>query len=86
MQDKRFSLTMKLTLVVSTVILTAAVAMADVGDKILYSLNGTSDGRIATSLVFDKAGNLYGTTVQRGANNEGTVFELSSDGSGGWTE
>jgi len=37
------------------------------------------------NLVGDSAGNLYGTTAGGGANAQGTVFELSPDGHGGWT-
>ena len=37
------------------------------------------------NLVFDSAGNLYGTTEQGGANDLGVVFELSPV-SGGWSE
>ena len=37
-------------------------------------------------LVFDAAGNLYGTTSEGGIHGDGTVFELSPNGSGGWTE
>jgi uncharacterized repeat protein (TIGR03803 family) len=36
-------------------------------------------------LVFDTAGNLYGTTYGGGSSNDGTVFELSP-GANGWTE
>lgn len=36
-------------------------------------------------VVFDTAGNLYGTTEDGGANNYGVVFELSPSGSG-WSE
>jgi len=37
-------------------------------------------------LVFDGAGNLYGTTEAGGSGgNVGTVYELSPNGSGGWT-
>jgi uncharacterized repeat protein (TIGR03803 family) len=47
-----------------------------------------TDGALAyytPTLIFDNAGNLYGTTYDGGANNWGTVFELSPSGSG-WTE
>jgi uncharacterized repeat protein (TIGR03803 family) len=37
------------------------------------------------NLIFDKAGNLYGTTAGGGAHNYGTVFELTPTASG-WTE
>jgi uncharacterized repeat protein (TIGR03803 family) len=47
---------------------------------------GTKDGFDAEgTLVFDSAGNLYGTTEWGGANNTGTVYELSP-GNGRWTE
>ena len=57
----------------------------------LYDFQGGTDGyRPLGPLVFDSAGNLDGTTYYGG--NEacdlgcGTVFELSPDGQGGWTE
>lgn len=42
----------------------------------------------AARLIFDAAGNLYGTTVKGGANGDGTVFRLSppAAGQGNWTE
>lgn len=41
-----------------------------------------------TALIFDPAGNLYGTTYYGGARNAGagTVFELTPTASGEWTE
>ncbi|MBY0522985.1 MAG: hypothetical protein K2R98_06285 [Gemmataceae bacterium] len=36
-------------------------------------------------LVRDSSGNLFGTTVYGGASNEGTVYELSPTGGGGYT-
>jgi uncharacterized repeat protein (TIGR03803 family) len=48
------------------------------------------DGNFATNLgalVFDKSGNLYGTTVYGGDHGNGTVFELTPPTSGEtWTE
>ena len=38
------------------------------------------------TLVLDKAGNLYGTTTNGGANNFGTVYELSPGSGGVWSE
>jgi hypothetical protein len=53
-------------------------------ETILYRFTGGSDGGVPyASVVFDQAGNLYGTTSQ-GANG-GVVYELSRSGSG-WVE
>ena len=47
----------------------------------LYSFTGGTDGSfLYGGLAIDKAGNLYGSTVDGGANNSGTVFELAPDG------
>ena len=37
-------------------------------------------------LVFDRASNLYGTTRNGGAHEQGTVYELTPNQGGGWTE
>lgn len=46
------------------------------------------DGQYPSSanLIFDSAGNLYGTTNQGGAFGGGTVFELTLQPAGGWAE
>jgi uncharacterized repeat protein (TIGR03803 family) len=55
-------------------------------ESILYSFTGYSDGGYPYGgVVFDKSGNLYGTTFQNGAAGDGTVFELMH-GNGTWTE
>jgi uncharacterized repeat protein (TIGR03803 family) len=57
-------------------------------ETVLHSFSGNpSDGaQPLAGLIFDAAGNLYGTTAYGGPNNEGTVFELSPQQGGGWTE
>jgi uncharacterized repeat protein (TIGR03803 family) len=56
-------------------------------ETVLYRFTGRSDGRNPIAgLVFDAAGNLYGTTQFGGDTSDGVVFELSPNFSGGWTE
>ena len=55
-------------------------------EKILYNFHDLSDGGFPfAGLIFDAAGNLYGTTGAGGSPKEGTVFELSQN-AGSWTE
>ena len=64
-------------------------AAAQWNEKVLHNFtNNGTDGFFPTSgLIFDAAGNLYGTTFNGGAYNRfGTVFELSPVPGGGWTE
>ena len=46
---------------------------------------GTDGQNPDANLIFDSAGNLYGSTEAGGSFSEGTVFQLSPSGSG-WTE
>ena len=55
-------------------------------ESVIYSFTGLSDGGAPQSgVIFDNAGNLYGTTSAGGQYSNGTVFELIPSGSG-WTE
>jgi uncharacterized repeat protein (TIGR03803 family) len=55
-------------------------------ESVLHSFNG-SDGWVPyAGLIFDAAGNLYGTTVEGGDTNVGTVFKLAPNQDGSWTE
>jgi len=55
--------------------------------KVLHHFGKNTDGQgSAGVLVFDAAGNLYGTTFGGGMYDLGTVFELSPKAGGGWTE
>jgi uncharacterized repeat protein (TIGR03803 family) len=56
-------------------------------EKVLYNFgNGTDGEQPAAGLIFDAAGNLYGTTAFGGTSSKGTVFELTPAGGGTWTE
>jgi uncharacterized repeat protein (TIGR03803 family) len=56
-------------------------------EKVLHRFDSSGDGIQPTAgVIFDKAGNLYGTTSGGGAYGAGTVFELSPTDEGGWTE
>ena len=55
-------------------------------ERVLHSFDYHTEGAGPTGgLIFDQAGNLYGTTQADGAHNGGDVFELTPDRSG-WTE
>jgi uncharacterized repeat protein (TIGR03803 family) len=55
-------------------------------ESVLYPFTGGNDGGVpAAGLIFDKAGNLYGTTAGGGSGGAGTVFQLTPSGSG-WAE
>jgi uncharacterized repeat protein (TIGR03803 family) len=65
-------------------------------ESVLYSFTGGADGAFPEAgLVFDAAGNLYGTTANGGAPGSatwcepggcGTVFKLAPDADGTWSE
>jgi uncharacterized repeat protein (TIGR03803 family) len=63
-------------------------------DKILYTFTGGADGNAPSALIFDGAGNLYGTTPGGGSGacqnlnyvGCGTVFELMRNADGTWTK
>ena len=54
-------------------------------DEILYHFTDGSDGSGPNGrLIFDAAGNIYGTTTNGGTNGLGSVYELTP-GTSGWT-
>src|SRR5581483_7538119 len=61
---------------------------AQATEKVLYSFRGwPTDGQAPnSSLVSDRAGNLYGTTSGGGIYGAGTIFELSPNPDGTWSE
>jgi len=73
-----------LAMLAATLLVAAHPAQAQT-EKVLYNFTGTSDGSFPTSSLTLNNGNLYGTTSTGGL-GFGTVFELSPNGTGGWTE
>jgi uncharacterized repeat protein (TIGR03803 family) len=89
MHATKLSIGVRATLVFVTVALFAAgtVAVAQREER-LYSFGSRRMDAAypVAGLIFDDAGNLYGTSFEGGAYNEGTVFELMRKAGGGWTE
>ena len=91
MRGKRLSIGLRTALVIFTVTLlvTSGWAATNWMEKVLHSFNNNgTDGYepYFGSLIFDAAGKLYGTTTTGGTSGDGTVFELTPTGGGGWTE
>jgi uncharacterized repeat protein (TIGR03803 family) len=76
----------RMALAICTMVLFATHICA-ASEKTLHAFGAGLDGAFPNaSLVWDADGNLYGTTTNGGSLNRGTVFELTPNGSGGWTE
>jgi len=54
-------------------------------EKVLHRFNRVHEVPLA-GLIFDAAGNLYGTTCMSSAHNYGAVFQLTPGTNGNWTE
>lgn len=53
--------------------------------SVIYSFTGGADGATpAGGVIFDRSGNLYGTSSGGYTNGYGTVFQLTPSGSSGW--
>jgi uncharacterized repeat protein (TIGR03803 family) len=69
--------------------LLSVFALGQAQENVLWSFGGYSNqdgGEPVGKLVFDNAGNLYGTTTRGGLNGYGSVFELSPNIDGSWKE
>jgi uncharacterized repeat protein (TIGR03803 family) len=56
-------------------------------EQVLHRFSGNNDGATPEpTLIFDKSGDLYGTTLLGGAHGVGNVFELMPNAGGSWKE
>jgi uncharacterized repeat protein (TIGR03803 family) len=94
-RNKSLESVSKALIVMATAILTfMPSARAQTKFKTLYQFKGGADGEFPlTSVTFDQAGNLYGTTQGGGSGDGcvsnpdcGTVFKLKPNADGSWTE
>jgi uncharacterized repeat protein (TIGR03803 family) len=77
--------------VISVLVAVPVPAFAQSTERVLYSFKGGPDGaQPQTGLIFDTAGNFYGTTLVGGNpacyTGCGTIFELMPQAGGTWTE
>jgi uncharacterized repeat protein (TIGR03803 family) len=54
--------------------------------SVLFGFPSTDGGDSSSTLIFDPAGNLYGTAYYGGSHGFGTVYKVSPRSGGGWTE
>src|SRR5579872_1117514 len=53
---------------------------------VIHSFSGADGQQPTASMIFDTAGNLYGTTQYGGASGNGAVFKLAPGSNGRWRE
>jgi uncharacterized repeat protein (TIGR03803 family) len=85
MLSNKFSLRLTVMLLIAALTLlgTCATGQTEIA---LHTFSGSDGIFPQAGLVFDKAGNLYGTTFEGGLYRAGTVFALTPQSGGGWTE
>ena len=88
MRGKRLSIRLSAALAILAAALFVTSTSAAAQEKVLYNFRNGTDGAIPifAGVIFDAAGNLYGTTSTGGAYGSGTVFELTPTAGGTWSE
>ena len=86
MNYKKFWASRALIVVVAFILVPGISAQAKF--KTLHKFSGGRDGGAPyfAGVIFDQAGNLYGTTERGGAYGYGVVFQLTPNPDGGWKE
>jgi hypothetical protein len=86
-RNRKLSLGLSAAIIFLTSFMTAPRAPSQTA-RVLHSFGSNTKAGLApaSNLIFDSAGNLYGTTIEGGTDNVGTVFELKPTPGGPWTE
>src|SRR5579859_5316950 len=86
MKIPRHSQVIRTAVVLAAITFSLAVSAQAQTESVPYTFTTPSGGEYpAAGLVFDSAGNLYGTTNAGGnSTSKGTVFKLSPTASGHW--
>jgi uncharacterized repeat protein (TIGR03803 family) len=80
-------LAIRILVALAAVLLLVVGVAAAAEYKVLYKFSGIKDGSLPGNLVFDAAGNMYGTTGFGGRGKFiGTVFKLTPNSDGTWTK
>src|SRR5579863_3613726 len=74
------------TLAGAALALMLAISASAQTENILYSFTGSDGAFPLAGLTSDGKGSFYGTTLLGGASFGGTVFELTPNSNGTWTE
>src|SRR5580658_3359429 len=86
LQHRNWISRMTLAVLSALLLIAARPALAETPTVLYTFTGGTDGGGPNATLIADDEGNLYGTTEYGGQFGQGTVFELSPNGSGGWNE
>jgi uncharacterized repeat protein (TIGR03803 family) len=85
--ERRFAHFVAILTQVSVAVLLAASALAAPQYKVLHAFGGGSDGAgLYGGVAFDRQGRLYGTTSGGGLYEYGTVWQLTPQADGTWSE
>src|SRR5579863_10172682 len=82
----RFGMKQAILLAIAAVICASAAGQNNF--KVIHSFSGPPNDAsyVVSDVVFDAKGNLYGTSANGGTGSMGTVYELSPQVGGGWSE
>src|SRR5215831_1357024 len=80
------SVAMTIVVILGFVLVPGAWSASKVKVLHTFNVNGVDGYQSKANLVFDKAGNLFGTTFSGGAYGAGTVFQLTPEADGTWSE